>query len=202
MKLFRSVCKTVITAFLLGHSILSADEISVSNSGSDTNSGTKDAPLQSIEKAVEKAAAGDTVVILPGVYCKGAVITKAGTAEKPVKITGTRSDTGKYLTIIEAESKELTSWKKAPEIGKNVLKTKLKSRPDVVMPDGKTIARINRFNMRLPRRDPLPGFKSAYYSGKAPDAGALQYDDEQLMEQFRKMYGNISAEEKLLRETL
>lgn len=144
----------------------SASEIFVSASGNDNNSGTKDSPFLTLQKAVDKADAGDTVRILPGIYRNNTVITTRATAAKPLKIIGARSNDGKFLTVLEAESKVLTDWSPAPEIGKNVWKIKLAKRPDIVMLDGKMIAQINKFNMKMRRRKPVPAtLTDAHFSG-------------------------------------
>ena len=45
---------------------VSAAEIFVSPQGDDRNQGTEKAPLKSIQKAINRAVAGDTVKLLPG----------------------------------------------------------------------------------------------------------------------------------------
>ena len=144
-----------ISAFLAPAAVFAA-EIFVSTSGNDNNPGTENAPLQTLQKAVDQARAGDTVRILPGIYRSNTTITTRGTAEKPLKIMGTRSADGNLQSILEAESKILTAWTPAPEIGENVWKIKLSKRPDTVMLDGKMIAQINKFNMLIPRRKQIP----------------------------------------------
>lgn len=144
-----------ISAFLAPAAVFAA-EIFVSTSGNDKNPGTENAPLQTLQKAVDQARAGDTVRILPGIYRSNTTITPRATAEKPLKIMGTRSADGKLQSILEAESKILTAWTPAPEIGENVWKIKLSKRPDTVMLDGKMIAQINKFNMLIPRRKQIP----------------------------------------------
>ncbi len=68
----------------------------VSPSGSDANSGTEAKPFKSIQKAADKAKAGDTVMVQDGVYtfgysgkseaCAKAIVclTRGGTATQPI----------------------------------------------------------------------------------------------------------------------
>ena len=146
----------LLTATAVVSATAFASEIFVSTSGSDSNSGSKTAPYKTLQKAVDSAAAGDTIRVLPGIYRNNITITTKATADKPLKIVGTRSDDGKYLTVLEAQSSILTDWSPAPEIGENVWKIKLAKRPDTVMLDGKMIAQINKFNMQMPRRKQVP----------------------------------------------
>ena len=160
-KLFRQFdmkIKTFAGCFLSAFIIsgVQAAEIFVSPTGNDSNSGSASSPYRSIQRAVDAAQPGDTVKLLPGIYRGSVVISKSGTADKPLKITGSRSPKGDHLSIIEAEGQTCTAWQPAPEIGKSVWKIKMDSRPDLVMLDGKMIAQINGANMRLKRRTPLP----------------------------------------------
>ena len=133
-----------------------AKEICVSPSGNDGNAGTEKSPLLSIQKALSQARPGDTVKLMPGIYREAVKITKSGTADSPITITGTRSADGKYLSILESVGLCCTNWQKADEIGENVWKVKVKSRPELIMLDGKMAALINDVNMRLRRRTPIP----------------------------------------------
>ena len=44
----------------------------------------------------------------------------------------------------------------------------------------------------------LPGFKPGYFSGKAPDAGAIQSGDDKLMEHFTSLYNKMLETEQML----
>ena len=141
---------------LLVFSAASAAEIFVSPQGSDRNPGTEKAPLKSIQKAVNRAVAGDTVKLLPGIYRESVTVKKSGTAGKPLKIVGTRAADGTWQAIVEPRGRVLNKWVPAPEIAANVWKTSVPKRPDLVLMDGWMIAQINKFNMKLPRRATLP----------------------------------------------
>ncbi|KAF6816358.1 pectate lyase [Colletotrichum sojae] len=69
--------------------VVMAADIYVAPAGSDTAAGTLAAPLKSIQKAVDKAVAGDTIYLRAGTY-KPTInikITKSGTAAKPYTMT-------------------------------------------------------------------------------------------------------------------
>lgn len=52
--------------------------------------GTKDKPFCTIQSAIKRLEAGDTLIVLPGTYTQGLVIeNKSGTKEKPIVIRGT-----------------------------------------------------------------------------------------------------------------
>ena len=137
-------------------SVLAAD-IYVSPNGSDRNPGTEKAPLQKVQSALNRVKPGDTIKLLPGVYREeNLTISRSGSADKVIRIEGLRDRNGQYLAVLEPAGKVLKNWQKAPEIGENIWKTPLAKRPDLVMLDGSMIALINRANMVLPRRKPLP----------------------------------------------
>lgn len=60
----------------------------LSADGNDSNDGSKNAPLYSLAKAVEKASAGTTIFCMPGVYhySERVNLAKSGTAEQPITI--------------------------------------------------------------------------------------------------------------------
>lgn len=85
--------------------------IYVSKSGSDTGTGTASGPYASLQKAIDVANAGDTILMGPGVYTQslssGAAVKiagKSGTAAAPITIKG---DGG--LAIIDG-SPNKASW--------------------------------------------------------------------------------------------
>ena len=55
----------------------------VSGDGSDENAGSADAPWATLQRAVDAANPGDTILVAPGVY-EGCVIRRTGTAEAPI----------------------------------------------------------------------------------------------------------------------
>jgi len=79
----------------------------VSTTGNDTNSGlTLNLPLQTIQKAVDRAVAGDTVYVRGGVYRQSVSMTKyAGAAGKMITVQGY----GNEVPVIKG-SDVVTGW--------------------------------------------------------------------------------------------
>lgn len=75
------------TALLLAPlAALHAAELYVATNGRDTNPGTKEQPFKTISAGVAGLKAGDTLLIVAGVYRETIRITTSGTAEKPILI--------------------------------------------------------------------------------------------------------------------
>ena len=138
--------------------VLHADsaEIFVSPAGKDRNPGTENAPLKTVAAAIRRARAGDCVKLLPGVFFEQIKIDKSGKKNAPITIAGTRGGDGRFLSVVQAPGKVLKNWTPAPEIGKNVWKTPLAKRPDLIMKDGAMVTYINHMTMDLPQRKVLP----------------------------------------------
>lgn len=74
----------------------------VSTSGSDTAAGTLSAPLRTVQAAVNKAVAGDTVIIRGGTYAERPVLTGKGTAAARITVksyTGEKANISKGLWV-------------------------------------------------------------------------------------------------------
>src|SRR5262245_10819480 len=69
--------KTLLLLCALLCGALNAAEIFVAASGNDAAAGSKAAPLASLAKAVEKAAAGDSILLREGTYSGGVTVGKA-----------------------------------------------------------------------------------------------------------------------------
>lgn len=149
-KLFLTACICCAVMMLNGKTYC------VSVSGNDKNPGNAEAPFATIARAAAQARPGDTVKIGPGIYREQVIFNRSGKKDAPITFEGTRGGRGEFLTIIEAPGVVVKQWEKAPEIGENVWKTKMKMRPDLMMMDGKMIAFINRSTMALPRWKQLP----------------------------------------------
>lgn len=72
-----------------------ATDIFVSPDGSDSNAGTLDAPLASIQVAVDQAEAGDTIYLREGTYTptENIQITKSGKSSAPYTISNYEGET-------------------------------------------------------------------------------------------------------------
>ncbi|MBR7119265.1 MAG: right-handed parallel beta-helix repeat-containing protein [Lentisphaeria bacterium] len=135
---------------------LSAAVYYVSPAGKNKNPGTEAKPFKTIAFAAKKAAAGDTIKILPGLYRENVKLSIKGKENAPVTFEGVRDKEGKLLTVIEAPGTNPAEWTPAPEVGAKVWKTPVKRRPDGVLMDGKTIIYINSKTMALPRKNIRP----------------------------------------------
>ena len=135
--------KSILFSAVFSAVQLFAAEYYVSPAGKNDNPGTLEKPFKTIAFAAKKAAAGDTVKILPGLYREEIKFSKKGTANAPITFLGTRDKDGKHLTVIEAPGVSPSKWQMAPEIAPKVWKTPMKKRPDGVLMDGKMIVYIN-----------------------------------------------------------
>ncbi len=70
-----------------------AESLYVSPSGSDGNPGTSTSPLKTIQAALDKATAGTTIHLAPGLYHERLVTKQSGTATAPITLKG--PETGK-----------------------------------------------------------------------------------------------------------
>ncbi|MBO7153056.1 MAG: DUF1565 domain-containing protein [Lentisphaeria bacterium] len=145
--------KSILFSAVFSAVQLFAAEYYVSPSGKNDNSGTLEKPFKTITFAAKKAAAGDTVKILPGLYRESMKLSLKGKENAPVTFEGTRGKNGEHLTIIQAPGSDIKEWTPAPEIAPKVWKTPVKKRPDGVLMDGKTIIYINKLTMALPRKN-------------------------------------------------
>lgn len=62
--------------------------IFVSTDGSDTNPGTEDAPLRTIQEGIDRAQPGHTIECAPGEYRENLRTVRSGTPDSPITITG------------------------------------------------------------------------------------------------------------------
>ncbi|MHC4508436.1 MAG: right-handed parallel beta-helix repeat-containing protein [Planctomycetota bacterium] len=85
-----------------------AREIHVSKAGSDSNSGGRDSPYLTIDKAAQVARPGDTVIVGAGTYREWVKPVRGGTSEN--KRTTYRAAPGEKVIIKGSE--RITSWKR------------------------------------------------------------------------------------------
>ena len=78
---------------LLAAAALHAAEIYVATDGSDEAPGTRERPMQTIQKALDRVRPGDTVVVRGGTYRETVRLTASGTAEAPVRIMAMPGET-------------------------------------------------------------------------------------------------------------
>lgn len=75
-----------ILCLLLLPTLLPAAEFLVATHGDDHADGSRAAPWRTVQRAVDAAAPGDSVLVLPGTYSETVVMTKGGTAEQPLTV--------------------------------------------------------------------------------------------------------------------
>jgi hypothetical protein len=95
-----------VAVIIPGFSEVSAHEIHVAKTGSDSASGSQDNPLLTISKAVSIAEPGDTVTVHAGTYREWVKPTQGGTGNSN-RITY-RAETGEKVLIKGSE--RITSW--------------------------------------------------------------------------------------------
>lgn len=83
-RLLGRLCATLL---LLSVGAADAADIYVAGNGSDSNSGSRTAPLKTIAAAVQAANPGDTVWLSPGQYHESLVPTRSGTQGRPITFT-------------------------------------------------------------------------------------------------------------------
>jgi len=68
------------------------DTYYVSNNGNDSNAGSESDPWKTIQHAANKAEAGNTVIIKPGIYKEYVKLKKSGTADAYITFKGEDRD--------------------------------------------------------------------------------------------------------------
>jgi hypothetical protein len=77
----------------------------VSQSGSDSNPGTRARPWRTVQKAISALKPGQTALVRGGVYYENLVVTRAGTRQKPITL---RNYPGARPVIREANQGQLS----------------------------------------------------------------------------------------------
>ncbi len=98
--MMRPIKKIVFSVIILLAATTSASAATyyVSPSGSDSNPGTQTQPFQTIQKAANSVSAGDTVMVLPGIYSLSP--STSGTTEYGIKnnVSGTASARIRFIS--------------------------------------------------------------------------------------------------------
>ena len=87
MKSYAQIILSTATLLAFSNPGLAGD-LFVSPNGNDLNTGNSNNPFQTIQQAIDKAKAGDTIALAPGTYKQDFVSRTDGTEDKPITITG------------------------------------------------------------------------------------------------------------------
>ncbi len=129
----------LLVAFLSAH--LCATTYYVAKNGSDGNPGTEGAPLQTIQAGINRASAGDVVMVQAGTYCEQVTFPRSGTGGLPITVQGATSGGNPQVTVTSADSITAT-WVQAPEVGSGVYKAALGFAPTRMYVDSLSIVRL------------------------------------------------------------
>ena len=75
----------------------------VSTSGNDDHAGTEAEPLRTIQKAADRARAGDTILLHGGVYAQTVVLRHSGEEGKPITLTGRKGERAVIRPVEEGQ---------------------------------------------------------------------------------------------------
>ena len=90
MKSYVQIILSTVTLLALSNPGLAGD-LFVSPDGNDLNTGISNNPFQTIQQAIDKAKAGDTITLASGTYRQDFVTRANGSKAMPITITGTNS---------------------------------------------------------------------------------------------------------------
>lgn len=125
------------------------------------------APYRSIQAAIDKAQAGDTVKVAPGVYRERLVLNSGGATDLPITLEGGDG------VVLDGSSDVPLDWQPMPEIAPGVYSAKVEFFPYTVTAEGKIVTAIDekRTDPALPHdaRDNLRW--PSLFKGGAGEAG-------------------------------
>ncbi|NMO20886.1 DUF1565 domain-containing protein [Pyxidicoccus fallax] len=105
----RRVFPLLLSLLAVLPAVAGAAPLYVSPSGSDSNAGTSSsAPLKTIQAALDKATAGTTIHLAPGIYRERPVTKRAGTATAPITLKGPETGkdrAGRYKAVLYGTSR-------------------------------------------------------------------------------------------------
>jgi len=127
---------------LLAVTATPAAEIYVAPTGSDDAAGTRDAPLASIQKAVDRAGPGDTVVVRGGTYRQATRLTRSGREGAPIRLRAMPGET----VILSGTRKVTGPWRKHQAA---IYATKVEGKVIQLFVDGKMMMEARWPNISL-----------------------------------------------------
>ncbi len=148
--------RLAISCLLFMLSLTSAKDFYVSVTGVDTNAGTAEQPWASIQKAVDMAQPGDSILVGPGTYCEKIIVRQSGLPGRYITLRGTRGPAGEFLTIVDGAAR-LSGWQPAPEVGDGAYSLVLETAAECVTWNGRQAVLLAGHRMNNgERRQPLP----------------------------------------------
>jgi len=135
----------------------------ISRRGNNLNPGTYALPLRTIQAGVNKAYAGDTVMVLAGTYKEQVTFPRGGTEGFPITVRGEVDGGGNPLAVIDNAASITATWIEAPEVGSGVYKTVLGYTATMILVDSE---RILQFGEAL-----MAGDSSSIGIGEWPGTG-------------------------------
>jgi hypothetical protein len=114
--------------------------------GNDLNPGTRTLPLRTIQAGINKAEAGDTVMVLGGTYREQVTFPRSGAEGLPITVRGQVDGLGNPLAIIDNTSPVGATWTAAPDKGSGIYK-KVGFSPGLMLWNGNMLFKLNAPHM-------------------------------------------------------
>ncbi|UCG42171.1 MAG: right-handed parallel beta-helix repeat-containing protein [candidate division WOR-3 bacterium] len=118
----------------------------ISPCGNDTNPGTYELPLLTIQAGVNRACPGDLVMVLAGTYNEKVIFPRSGADGFPITVRGEVDSEGNPLAVIDNTAPVEPLWEPAPEVGSGVYK-RIGFAPKIMLYNGGQILKINKWSM-------------------------------------------------------
>jgi predicted SnoaL-like aldol condensation-catalyzing enzyme len=150
--------------------ISSGRVIYVSPTGRPGASGTAEAPLASIQEALDRATAGDTVHLLPGLYRERVSFKHSGEYQRPVTLEGEPG------AILDGSEPVMLRWTRADDIAPDVWRAPVPFLARTVIAEGKLVTALWEWRVDPEtQKDPKWHWPSIFRDGIGPtrDDGAV-----------------------------
>jgi hypothetical protein len=109
----------------------------VSPTGANDAPGTAQAPMASVQAALNRCQPGDTVHVLPGLYRERVDFPNGGQFGKPVTLEG------ELGAVLDGSTPAELRWEPATDIAPHVYRAKVPFFPFTVVADGKIVTMLN-----------------------------------------------------------
>jgi len=119
-----------------------AAEIVVAPDGNDAAAGTRDAPLATIQAAVDRAGPGDTVLVRGGTYRESVRLTRSGRPDAPIRLLAMPGET----VVFSGTEQVPGPWRRHKGA---IFKTKVKNKSIQLFVDGEMMVEARWPNIGL-----------------------------------------------------